>query len=651
LIDSAPFIPAFPLVGFLLLTFFGKRLGQPKAGWLGSGAVGLSFLATLVVHLGLLSHISEAGNRQHTVHLFDWLSVAGINADAALLVDPLSVTMALFVTGVSMLIHIYSVGYMKDDPRFHQFFAYMNLFVFSMLVLVMADNFVLLFLGWEGVGACSYLLVGFWFERKSAATAAKKAFIVNRIGDVGLLLGMFLLYNAVGTFTFFVDGGAGALQQSEAIAGSTLTAIALLLFVGAVGKSAQLPLFVWLPDAMEGPTPVSALIHAATMVTAGVYLMVRAAPLLDASSTALMTVAVVGALSALFAATVACAQNDIKRVLAYSTMSQLGYMFLAVGVGAYSVGIFHMVTHAFFKALLFMSAGVVIHALADQQDLKKMGSLRRYLPYTYACVIIGGLAISGIPPLSGFWSKDEVLLSAWDENKALWAVGIVTVFLTAYYMSRLVFLAFEGRERWRTASGDNASVGTKAKEEPVADHHGGGDPHESPRVMLIPMFVLAFLSVVAGVLNLPGSSALRNFLEPVLGGLGHHPELATSLEVTLALVSVAVAIAGIAAAWLIGRKSAPWPQSLEPRLLARAWFIDPLYSLIFEKPGAVLARWSAFAIDDRVIDGVVNGSARLVGATGSGLRRLQSGYVRSYALSIAGGTAVILLWVLVRSFS
>ncbi len=333
--------------------------------------------------------------------------------------------MVLFVTGVSALIHLYSIGYMKRDERFHQFFVYLNLFVFSMIILVLANNFLLLFLGWEGVGACSYFLVGFWFERSTAATAAKKAFIVNRVGDAGLLLGMFVIFNSLGTLTFM--GDYGVLQQVGLLDPHVVTAMALLLLVGAVGKSAQLPLHVWLPDAMEGPTPVSALIHAATMVTAGVYLMARVAPMLAISHTAALTVAIVGIASAVFAATVACAQNDIKRVLAYSTMSQLGYMFAAIGAGGYVAGVFHMVTHAFFKALLFLGAGAVIHALHEEQDLKKMGNLRKYLPITYVAFFIGWLAISGIPPFAGFWSKDDVLLSLWDYNKALWGLGIFTV--------------------------------------------------------------------------------------------------------------------------------------------------------------------------------------------------------------------------------
>lgn len=648
MIESAFLIPAFPLLGFAILAFFGKKIGDPKAGWIGTAAVGMSFVFTLVAWLGDLTHIEQL--RRQTVHMFDWINAGGLHVNAALLVDPLSLTMALFVTGVSTLIHMYSIGYMKSDPRFHQFFAYLNLFVFSMIILVMADNFLMLFLGWEGVGTCSYLLVGFWFERQSAATAAKKAFIVNRIGDVGLLLGMFVIFKSLGTLTFFANG-EGVLDRASELAGPTLTAIALLLFVGAVGKSAQLPLHVWLPDAMEGPTPVSALIHAATMVTAGVYLMARIAPILELSHTAALTVAIVGGVSALFAATIACAQDDIKRVLAYSTMSQLGYMFLSIGAGAYTFGLFHMVTHAFFKALLFLSAGAVIHALYDEQDLKKMGNLRKYLPVTFGAFLVGWLAISGFPPFAGFWSKDEILIAAWERNVWLWVLGLVTVFLTAYYMSRLFFLAFYGKARWNTAAASQAK-----HEEPVAERsnlsHEHGKPHEAPWVMTVPMIVLAVLSVLGGLLDVtfaPFRKVLDNFLTPVLAQYTAHEEVATNTKLWLDGAGVLLAILGIATAWLITRSSPLWPRSLEPKVLARAWFIDPIYSFVFEKPGLLLARWSAFVIDNRIVDGLVNGSARIIGMTGVGLRRLQTGYVRSYALSVAAGTALLLVWVFLRS--
>jgi NADH-quinone oxidoreductase subunit L len=637
-LDFVFLIPAFPLVGFALLAAFGKKLGDPKAGWLGFLAVFASFISTVIVWLGLLLHDERL--RIYDKVAFSWLNVGSLQVNIGFLIDPLSVTMALFVSGVSALIHLYSIGYMKGDKRFSQFFVYMNLFVFSMLTLVLADNLLLTFLGWEGVGTCSYFLVGFWFERKTAATAAKKAFIVNRIGDVGFLIGMFLIFQQLGTLNYFTSNGTGFLDQTTTLSSVTLTAIALLLFVGAIGKSAQLPLFVWLPDAMEGPTPVSALIHAATMVTAGVYLMVRISPIVFLSHTASLTIAIVGAAGALFAATVACAQNDIKRVLAYSTMSQLGYMFVAVGCGAYNIAIFHMITHAFFKALLFLSAGAVIHALYDEQDLKNMGNLRKYIPITFASFLVGWLAISGIPPLSGFWSKDDVLLAAWHYNKAIWAIGLGTVVLTAYYMSRLFFLAFYGKNRW---------------EKPMRDRGAKGhvEPHESGPLMTIPMLILAFLSTVGGLLDVtfkPVRDILNDFLNPVVGAYNvQFDTIRESTKVWLDVVGITCAVAGVVIAWAIAKRSNPWPVRLEPKVLARAWFVDPLYEWMFAKPGRVLASWTSSFFDRRVIDGVVNGSARVVGFAGAGLRRVQNGYVRSYATSIAGGTALILIWALIRS--
>jgi NADH-quinone oxidoreductase subunit L len=557
-LDNLYLIPLLPLLGFAVLTALGRRAGEPGAGWIATAAVGSSFLCTLVAFLQLVGRSGE--ERVVGDHLFTWIQVGGFRVDAGLLLDPLSVTMALFVTGVGTLIHLYSIGYMHGDARYPRFFVYLNLFVFSMLMLVLGDSLLLTFLGWEGVGACSYLLISFWFERESAASAGKKAFVVNRIGDFGFMIAMFLCFATFGTLQY-----AGVIEGAEGAAQSTVTAIALLLFVGACGKSAQLPLFVWLPDAMEGPTPVSALIHAATMVTAGVYLMARVAPLLALSPDVATTIAVVGAVTALFAATIACAQDDIKRVLAYSTISQLGYMFLAVGSGAYVAAIFHMVTHAFFKALLFLGAGSVIHGLHDEQDMKRMGALKKWMPVTSATFIIGWLAIAGVPPFAGFWSKDDILLAAYDKSVLLWAVGLVTALLTAYYMSRQVFLVFYGGERWRDVpAADKAEL---TEPEPVAeDHerdpepaavghgahgsvasadHGGhaGEPHESPWLMAAPLVVLAGLSVLGGLINLPfgGNGKLEHWLEPVFGEALHHVDATAGLKVTLAAVAVAAA--------------------------------------------------------------------------------------------------------------
>src|SRR5687768_7552222 len=469
MIHAVWLIPALPLAGFLILLATGRRLGDPKAGYLATAMMVGSFFVAVGVFFDLMSRDAEA--RAFEQDLFTWMNVGGLDVHVGFLADPLSITMALFVTGVGALIHLYSVGYMHGDERYPTFFVYLNLFAFSMLMLVLADSFLLTFLGWEGVGACSYFLIAFWFERPSAATAGKKAFVMNRIGDFGFMLAMFLIFATFGSLNY-----VPVLEEAGTLAKGTASAIALLLFLGAVGKSAQIPLYVWLPDAMEGPTPVSALIHAATMVTAGVFLMVRVNPILDLAPGALTLIAVIGALTAFFAATIACAQNDIKKVLAYSTVSQLGYMFLAVGSGAYIAAIFHMVTHAFFKALLFLGAGSVIHGMHDEQDMKRMGALRKWMPVTAATFIVGWLAIAGVPPFAGFWSKDEILVAAWDTNKVLWGIGAITALLTAYYMTRQVMLVFYGGERWRdqpAADKDELTDPEPVAENATADHHGG----------------------------------------------------------------------------------------------------------------------------------------------------------------------------------
>jgi NADH-quinone oxidoreductase subunit L len=645
MLDAVWVIPALPLAGFLLLLVVGRRLGDPKAGYLATAAVVASFIVTVAVFFALLGEHGE--HRKHEVKLFSWIPAGSLEVDVGFLADPLSITMALFVTGVGSLIHLYSIGYMQGDERYSQFFVYMNLFAFSMLVLVLADNFLLTFLGWEGVGACSYLLISFWFERDTAATAGKKAFVTNRIGDFGFMVAMFLIFATLGSLSYEVLEG-----PAETLSKTTSTAIALLLFLGAVGKSAQLPLYVWLPDAMEGPTPVSALIHAATMVTAGVFLMARVNPILHHSD-AMGLIAVVGVLTALYSATIACAQNDIKRVLAYSTISQLGYMFLAVGVGAYVAAIFHMVTHAFFKALLFLGAGSVMHGLHDEQDMYRMGGLRRWMPITAGTFIVAWLAIAGVFPFAGFWSKDEILANAFDVSPLLWALGLVTAFLTAYYMSRQVFLVFYGKERWREAL-DVHTPGDATAEpdhEPAATKHGAhGDfrPHESPPVMAVPLVALAVLSAIGGILNLPFAGyALEHFLEPVFGERLHHIELKSGAKVVLALITTAASLLGIAIAYLIYlRQRVRRP---EPAILQRGWYVDEAYSGLVGGPGRRLADWSAYVVDARVIDGAVNGVAALVRAGGARLRTVQSGFVRSYALAVAVGAVGILAWVVARS--
>ncbi|MCP5024712.1 MAG: NADH-quinone oxidoreductase subunit L [Actinomycetia bacterium] len=446
MLEAVWLIPALPLAGFLTLVFLGRRIGEPLAGWLATMAMGGSFLATVVVYLGLLGE--DSGERFFNQTLFSWIPAGSFSVDIGFFVDPLAITMCLFVTFVATLIHLYSIGYMHGDENFSKFFVYLNLFAFSMLMLVLGDNLLVTFLGWEGVGACSYFLISFWFTDPANATAGKKAFVTNRIGDWGFLVAMFLIFTSIGSLRY-VDVLAGA----SGLAGVTATAIVLLLFVGAIGKSAQLPIYVWLPDAMAGPTPVSALIHAATMVTAGVFLMTRMNPIIaEAYGWAPNIIAWTGALTALFAATVAVAQNDIKKVLAYSTVSQLGYMFLAVGTGAYVAAIFHMITHAFFKALLFLGSGSVIHGMHDEQDMRRMGGLAKLMPFTAGTFIVGWLAIAGVPPFAGFWSKDEILVFAYNENLYLWLIGLVTAVLTAFYMTRQVVMTFFGRLRYADAT-------------------------------------------------------------------------------------------------------------------------------------------------------------------------------------------------------
>jgi NADH-quinone oxidoreductase subunit L len=636
LLDAIWLVPALPLAGFVALVVAGRKLGEPLAGWLATSAIGGAFVATVAVFAQLLTLDGE--ERRHIVQLFEWVPVNGFHVDVAFLVDPLSITMALFVTGIGTLIHLYSIGYMHGDERYSKFFVYLNLFAFSMLMLVLADNFLLSFLGWEGVGACSYFLISFWFTRNSAAVAGKKAFVTNRIGDFGFMVAMFLLFASVGTLDYW--GTSGVFEHVDRLSEYTASAVVLLLFVGAAGKSAQLPLYLWLPDAMEGPTPVSALIHAATMVTAGVYLLVRCAPLLEHADPAVtMLIAGVGAATALFAATVACAQDDIKKVLAYSTVSQLGYMVLAVGSGAYVAAIFHMVTHAFFKALLFLGAGSVIHGMHDEQDMKRMGGLRKWMPITWATFLVGWLAISGVPPLSGFWSKDEVLAGAWNQSPVLWLIGVIVALLTAYYMSRQVFLVFYGEER-RAQHGDDH-----------ADEHHVADPHESPWVMTLPLVVLAGLAAIGGLLNLPLFSStlfLEHWLEPSLGHV-EHAVLTSATKIGLGAVAGVAAVAGIGLAYVTWYKKRPEENaSLEPEILQKAWRYDEAVAAAVGGPGRAAAAWSAFTFDKGIIDGAVNGVASLVRQGGGQLRKLQTGYVRNYALGLAGGVVLLLVWTLAR---
>jgi NADH-quinone oxidoreductase subunit L len=616
----APWIIAFPLAGAVVLLLAGRRVGR-YSGHLATGLIGLSFvfgLVTLVQVLGVDEH-----ERTSVVELFDWIEVGNFRAAADLLVDPLSIVMVLVVTGVGTLIHVYSIEYMREDEGYPRFFAYLNLFAASMLLLVLADNVLLMFVGWEGVGLCSYLLIGFWFDRPAAANAAKKAFIVNRIGDFSFMLGIFLLAFSVQSLAF---GDINTAAGTGAMSAGICTIAALLLFGGAVGKSAQIPLYVWLPDAMEGPTPVSALIHAATMVTAGVYMVARVGPLFDASQeVALTIVAWTGAITALWAGFMAVAENDIKRVLAYSTVSQLGYMFLAHGVGAYSAGIFHLVTHAFFKALLFLCAGAVMHGLGGLTDIRKMGGLRKVMSVTATTFLIGALAISGIVPLSGFFSKDAILASAWAQGEyGLWLAGAFGALLTAFYMGRVYFRVFEG---------------------PVVTPEGV-HAHDAPAPMRAALLPLAGLAIIGGVLNLPGLLTLEHWLEPVVGESSVPEGLTPWL---LAGAALLVAVAGILAAQRLyatpegERRRLRLQRMIGPLVTAARskFYVDEIYGRLIVIPGRRFAEWCAGFFDRKVIDGLVNGTAGLVTRVAEGARRVQTGYVRSYAAIFLLGVVVL----------
>jgi NADH-quinone oxidoreductase subunit L len=657
-------IPALPLAGFLVLLAAGRRLGEPLAGWLATLMCAGSFVASVVVYIGLLGE--DAEERHFVQTLFEWLPSGGLSVDLGFLADPLSITMALFVTGVGALIHLYSIGYMHGDADFSRFFVYLNLFVFSMLMLVLGSNLLVTFLGWEGVGACSYWLISFWFTSEANASAGKKAFITNRIGDWGFMVAIFLAFATVGSIDY-ADLTAGA----PGLAAVTATGIGLLLFVGAVGKSAQIPLYIWLPDAMAGPTPVSALIHAATMVTAGVFLMTRVNPILAAGYDWVPdTIAWIGAITALVAATIAVAQNDIKKVLAYSTVSQLGYMFLAVGVGAYVAAMFHMVTHAFFKANLFLGSGSVIHGMGDEQDMRRMGGLRKVMPITAATFIVGWLAIAGMPPFAGFWSKDDILLAAYDVQPVLWAIGLLTALLTAFYMSRQVFLVFFGKPRWNddpdaapvesTAPADDepvpAAVAATADAGAGADPdvhghgaHGEVHPHESPWLMTTPLVVLAIASFVGGAVNLPlfgdDSTFLERWLAPVVEANEHHVDVATGTKVALAVAAVVIGLVGIAVASLVYLQRRLRP--VEPKVLQHAWYYDEAVSRFMGGPGRAAFDGVAW-FDRNVIDGAVNGIAGGIRGLGKVVRVVQSGFVRGYALGMTVGVVIVLGYFLTR---
>jgi NADH-quinone oxidoreductase subunit L len=656
-------VPLFPLLGAIINGLWGRRYIRDKAHIPAIVFTALSLFFALLVIGDIV-----ADPRATQVVLFDWMVAGPLSVQMGFLADPLSAMMLLVVTGVGFLIHVYSIGYMHGDPGYYRYFAYLNLFMFFMLVLITGNNYLVMFVGWEGVGLSSYLLIGFWFERKSAADAGKKAFVVNRVGDAGFLLGVFLMYTTFGTFTYL-----DIFQRAPEVSTAILTAITLCLFVGAMGKSAQIPLYVWLPDAMEGPTPVSALIHAATMVTAGVYMVVRSHVLYQLAPISAEFVAIIGGLTAIFAASIGLVQNDIKRVLAYSTVSQLGYMFLGAGVGGFIGAIFHLVTHAFFKGLLFLGSGSVIHALGGEQDMRKMGGLGPHLPITSRVFFVGAIAIAGIPPFAGFWSKDGVLADAFKSGHyLLWFIGVVGAFMTAFYMFRLIYMTFYGISR--------------------VDHEVLHHVHESPPIMTVPLIILAILSVVGGlILGFPPEHGwIHRFLGAVVGhGVFHTAsgvaEAASmvdahgdggafhALDALLMIISMMVGVLGWGLAWFMYTKRTDIPERLAEKykdlyeLLLNKYWVDELYEFVFVRGAKALAN-VFWGFDERVVDGAVNGASHLIiqsseesgrfdlqtiDGSVNGLsvviqfgarafRLLQTGFVQNYVLAMVLGLFVIL---------
>jgi NADH-quinone oxidoreductase subunit L len=710
-----------PLAGAASNWFLGRRLRNEKfIGLIACGSVAVSTIVAfyLCFKSGGALHLSEPGNTTPVFdHLWTWIQVGKFRADFGLAMDRLSGTYALFITFVGFLIHVFAVGYMHEDSGFYRFFAFLNLFMFSMLTLVLADNFLLMFVGWEGVGLCSYLLIGFYIDRKEAGDAAKKAFITNRVGDWGFVLGIMLLFaitsaHGNASISFFDHPGTGVTSAFNVIKGieidpftwkaifaGGLTSVAVLLFIGAAGKSAQIPLYVWLPDAMAGPTPVSALIHAATMVTAGVYMIVRCSAIYVHAPTAMFIVAIIGAATALFAATIGLAQNDIKKVLAYSTISQLGYMFLACGIGAFTAAIFHVITHAFFKALLFLGSGSVIHGMHHEQDMRRMGGLKKYMPITFATMLTGWLAISGIPIFAGFFSKDEILWRTWSAgsfglpspswSKALWFIGALTALLTAVYMTRMMVMTFWGTERFRETNPEHAHAGDTQDEAQHSDN-GVHEPHESPWLMTVPLIVLAILSTIGGLIGVPYALSslvgahpenyIERILDPVIAKVpghadsigevqeganftllspapqpvdgppafapldahaeGSHSPDETREERLLALLSVLIALLGIATGWLIFKKR---PLLRMPHILENKYYVDEIYNAAIINPIKVGSReglWKLF--DVGVIDGFLHSLGEVVTDTGKTVRHLQAGFVRGYAAIILLGALVVI---------
>jgi NADH-quinone oxidoreductase subunit L len=612
-------VPLFPLLGFLINGLFRKSLSKGLIGVIGSGAILASFVVSLLIFFQV-----KTNGALPVQPLFTFINTSSFKIDFAFQADQLSSLFLLIITGIGFLIHVYSTSYMHDEPNEHfaRFFSYLNLFVFSMLLLVLGANYVIMFIGWEGVGLCSYLLIGFWFKNNDYNYAAKKAFVMNRIGDFGFLLAVFWILNKLGTANY-----ADVFASTSQLSATDITAITVLLFIGAMGKSAQIPLYTWLPDAMAGPTPVSALIHAATMVTAGIYMVARSNALYSLSEVAQNLVAITGIATALFAATIALKQNDIKKVLAYSTVSQLGYMFLGLGVGAYTGAVFHVMTHAFFKALLFLGAGSVIHAVGGEQDIRKMGGLKKYMPLTRWTFWVGCIAISGIPPFSGFFSKDEILAAAYAKNPIYWYLGVAGAFMTAFYMFRLYTMTFLGSFR-----------GSHEQE-----HH----LHESPKAITIPLIILAVFSAVGGFFNVPdillGEHKLHTFLAPILT-TEHTVELEKGKEIGLMTASVILALIAAIIGWIVNKKR---PELDEPsglgKVLANKWYIDELYDAVFVKPILAFSGFLKNIVEKSFIDGIVNGVGRFIQYSSRQVRLLQSGQVGNYILFMVMSIVVLFL--------
>jgi NADH-quinone oxidoreductase subunit L len=635
-------IPVLPLIGAAINGILGKRLPKGVISTIAAGTVGVSFLISLRAFAAMLN----TPDQQLPIlrDYFTWIQAGRFQAQFGFMLDHLSGLMILIVTGVGFLIHVYSAGYMAHEDGFYRYFAYLNLFVFFMLTLVLANNYLLMFVGWEGVGLCSYLLIGFWFTRKSAADAGKKAFIVNRVGDFGFILAVMLIFwtfdriDFVGVFARLTANSPFAVEPLGTV--GVMTTIGLLLFVGAAGKSAQFPLYVWLPDAMEGPTPVSALIHAATMVTAGVYMVARSNPIYSRAPGALLVIAVVGAFTAIFAASIGLVQTDIKKVLAYSTVSQLGYMFLACGAGAYAAGVFHLMTHAFFKALLFLGAGSVIHGMGGLQDIRKMGGLRKHMPWTFGTFLMGTIAIAGLPPFAGFFSKDAILWGDWNYThygKILWTVGVIAASFTSFYMFRLLILTFFGSPRYT--------------------HQDVHHVHESPASMLVPLVVLAILSVFAGFVGVPralhGDDRIEQFLTLEARETQTESPGTSSIELILMAVSTGAALSGAFVAYLFYYAKPELPERLASKahamysILLNKYYVDEIYDTTIVRPVVETSReflWKF--VDVLMIDGAVNGVGRVVRGSADGLRHMQTGYVRTYAAWILLGGVLVVVWFL-----